>query len=125
MRVKLGGNEYTFREAAGAFGDLGTLVPSFVGLHHDQRLDAQSVLLGFGLVGVVSGFYFRTPMPVQPMKGSPRPRSPTRYGDAWMLWHQPSPLGVLARGWEFTGAVSWLAALTARPVVRGIVLVLA
>ncbi|PYO07180.1 MAG: hypothetical protein DMD75_21620 [Candidatus Rokuibacteriota bacterium] len=67
--MKLGGNEYTFREAAGAFGDLGTLVPFVVGYITINRLDAQSVLLGFGLVGVVSGFYFRTPMPVQPMKG--------------------------------------------------------
>jgi hypothetical protein len=68
--VKLGGNEYTFREAAGAFGDLGTLVPFVVGYITINRLDAQSVLFGFGLVGVVSGFYFRTPMPVQPSIGT-------------------------------------------------------
>lgn len=31
-------------------------------------LEPQSVLLGFGLVAIATGLYFRTPMPVQPMK---------------------------------------------------------
>jgi len=121
--VKLGGNEYTFREAAGAFGDLGTLVPFVVGYITINRLDAQSVLLGFGLVGVVSGFYFRTPMPVQPMKGIAT-TAITHPGTVTpgMLWASALTTGVFWLVMGITGAVSWLAALTARPVVRGIVL---
>ena len=37
--MKLGGNEYTFREAAGGLGDLGTLVPFVVGYITINRLD--------------------------------------------------------------------------------------
>src|SRR5437899_9088884 len=66
--VRLGGNEYNRSEAAGAFGDLGTLVPFVVGYITINRLDPQAVLLGFGLVAIATGLYFRTPMPVQPMK---------------------------------------------------------
>lgn len=40
------GNEYDRRELAGAFGDLGTLVPFVVGYLTVNRLDPQGVLLG-------------------------------------------------------------------------------
>jgi MFS superfamily molybdate transporter len=66
--VKLGGNEYNRSEFAGAFGDLGTLIPFVVGYITITRLDAQGVLLGFGLLAIATGLYFRTPMSVQPMK---------------------------------------------------------
>jgi MFS superfamily molybdate transporter len=62
------GNEYNRRELAGAFGDLGTLVPFVVGYLTINRLDPHGVLLGFGLVAVATGLYFRTPLSVQPMK---------------------------------------------------------
>lgn len=67
-RVNLGGNRFDRSELAGAFGDLGTLVPSVVGYITIARLDAQGVLPGFGLLALATGLYFRTPMPVQPMK---------------------------------------------------------
>jgi len=63
-----GGNRYDRSELAGAFGDLGTLVPFVVGYVTINRLDPQAVLLGFGLIALATGLYFRTPMPVQPMK---------------------------------------------------------
>ena len=44
----LGGNRYDRSELAGAFGDLGTLIPFVVGYITINRLDAQGVLLGFG-----------------------------------------------------------------------------
>ena len=44
----LGGNRYDPSELAGAFGDLGTLIPFVVGYITINRLDAQGVLLGFG-----------------------------------------------------------------------------
>ena len=66
--MKLGGNEFNRSEFAGAFGDLGTLVPFVVGYISVNRLDPQGVLLGFGLLAIATGVYFRTPMSVQPMK---------------------------------------------------------
>src|SRR2546427_12098604 len=66
--MRIGGNTFDRSELAGAFGDLGTLIPFVVGYITINRLDPQGVLLGFGLAAVASGVYFRTPMPVQPMK---------------------------------------------------------
>lgn len=68
MAVRVAGNEYNRLEFAGAFGDLGTLIPFVVRYITVSRLDPQGVLLGFGLLALATGLYFRTPMPVQPMK---------------------------------------------------------
>ena len=66
--MRIAGNEFDRSELAGTFGDLGTLVPFVVGYITITRLDPQGVLLGFGLLAVVTGPYCRIPMPVQPMK---------------------------------------------------------
>jgi predicted benzoate:H+ symporter BenE len=121
--MRIAGNEFNRSELAGAFGDLGTLVPFVVGYITINRLDPQGVLLGFGLLAVVTGLYFRTPMPVQPMKAiatmaiaHPETITPAA------IFVSAIVTGLFWLGLGISGAVSWLAALTARPVVRGIVL---
>jgi hypothetical protein len=47
--VRLGGNDYNLREAAGACGDLGTLIPFLVGYLTIARMDPVGVLVAFGL----------------------------------------------------------------------------
>jgi len=81
------------------------------------------VLLGFGLLAIGTGLYFRTPMSVQPMKAiatvavtHPETITPGA------IFASAIVTGVFWLGMGISGAVSWLAALTARPVVRGIVL---
>jgi MFS superfamily sulfate permease-like transporter len=121
--VRLGGNTYDRAELAGAFGDLGTLVPFVVGYVTLVGLDAQGVLLGFGLVAVATGLYFRTPLSVQPMKaiGTAAIAHPASVTPG-MVWASALVTGFLWLGLAATGAVAWLAALTSRPVVRGLVL---
>lgn len=62
------GNRYDLRELAGAFGDLGTLVPFVAAYVAVVKMDPAPILLGFGLSLIVVGAVFRTPFPVQPMK---------------------------------------------------------
>jgi MFS superfamily sulfate permease-like transporter len=117
------GNRYDRRELAGAFGDLGTLVPFVVGYITIARLDPQGVLLGFGLLALATGLYFRTPMSVQPMKAIAtvaltHPQTVT----PGAIFASAVVTGVFWLGMGVSGAVSWLAALTSRPVVRGILL---
>ncbi len=121
--MRVAGNEFNRSELAGAFGDLGTLVPFVVGYITLNRLDPQGVLLGFGLLAVVTGLYFRTPVPVQPMKaiGTMAIAHPETITPA-AIFVSAVVTGLFWLGLGITGAVSWLAALTARPVVRGIVL---
>jgi hypothetical protein len=51
-----------------AFGDLGTLIPFVVGYLTIARMDPVGVLVAFGLFKIAVGFYFKTPLPIQPMK---------------------------------------------------------
>ena len=55
-------------EFAGAFGDLGTLIPFVVGYITLNKMDPLGILVAFGLFKIFVGLYFRTPVPIQPMK---------------------------------------------------------
>src|SRR5579863_5831872 len=55
-------------EWAGAFGDLGTLIPFVVAYIAVLKVDPFGILFAFGIALVICGLYFRTPFPVQPMK---------------------------------------------------------
>jgi len=113
----------TGMEWAGAFGDLGTLIPFVVGYIAVLHMDPAGILLAFGISKVASGLYYHTPMPIQPMKaiggaaiGQGGVLTPDMvYGSGlvtaaiWLL------LGL-------TGTVDRVAKLASKPVVRGIVL---
>ncbi len=55
-------------ELAGAFGDLGTDLPLIVGMVLAAKLDSASVLIAYGVMQLLTGFVYRLPMPVQPLK---------------------------------------------------------
>jgi predicted benzoate:H+ symporter BenE len=57
-------------EWAGAFGDLGTLIPFVVAYIGVVGMDPFGILFAFGVSLIVCGVYYRTPMPVQPMKAA-------------------------------------------------------
>src|SRR6185437_16193443 len=62
------GNRFDRMEWAGAFGDLGTLIPFVVAYLAVVKVDPCGVLFSFGTAMVVCGLYYKTPFPVQPMK---------------------------------------------------------
>ena len=61
-------NRYDRMEWAGAFGDLGTLIPFTVAYISLLKMDPYGILLAFGIAKIVSGLYYKTPFPIQPMK---------------------------------------------------------
>ena len=63
-----GANRFDRMEWAGAFGDLGTLIPFVVAYIGMLGMDPFGILFAFGVSLIVCGLYYRTPMPVQPMK---------------------------------------------------------
>jgi MFS superfamily sulfate permease-like transporter len=116
-------NRYDLQEFAGAFGDLGTLIPFVVGYITINRMDPAGILVAFGVCKLWAGLYFKTPVPIQPMKA---------IGTA-AITHGGSitPGAIFASGlftgavWGLlglSGAVSWIEKITSRPVVKGIVL---
>lgn len=63
-------NRFDRMEWAGAFGDLGTLIPFVVAYIGVLKMDPFGILVSFGAAMVVCGLYYRTPFPVQPMKAA-------------------------------------------------------
>lgn len=61
-------NRYDRMEWAGAFGDLGTLIPFVAAYIGVLKMDPFGVLFAFGAAMLVCGLYYKTPFPVQPMK---------------------------------------------------------
>src|SRR5512134_2253878 len=61
-------NRYDLHELAGAFGDLGTLIPFVVAYISLLKMDPGGILLAFGGSLIVVGLFYKTPFPVQPMK---------------------------------------------------------
>jgi hypothetical protein len=61
-------NRFDRMEWAGAFGDLGTLIPFSIAYIAVLRIDPFGILFTFGVAAIVCGLYYRTPFPVQPMK---------------------------------------------------------
>ncbi len=61
-------NRFDLPEWAGAFGDLGTLIPFVAAYVSILKMDANGLLVAFGVALIVAGAIYRTPFPVQPMK---------------------------------------------------------
>jgi len=61
-------NRFDRMEWAGAFGDLGTLIPFVVAYISVLKMNPFGVLFAFGVAMVVCGSIYKTPFPVQPMK---------------------------------------------------------
>ncbi|MCL5264458.1 MAG: putative sulfate/molybdate transporter [Chloroflexi bacterium] len=122
-KVVFGGNRYNRSEFAGAFGDLGTFIPFVVAYITVNKMDPLGILLSFGLFKVFVGLYFKTPVSVQPMKaiGGAAIAHPELVTPG-MIWGSGIFTAVLWATMALTGAIGWLEKITAKPVMRGIML---
>jgi MFS superfamily sulfate permease-like transporter len=119
-------NRYDRAELAGAFGDLGTLIPFVVAYINLLGLDPFGVLLGFGVSMVVAGLYYKTPFPVQPMKAigavAATQAAQTAMITAGAVYGATLVTGMIWLILGATGAAKRVVALVSRPVVVGIIL---
>jgi MFS superfamily sulfate permease-like transporter len=121
--MRVWGNEYNKMEFAGAFGDLGTLIPFVVGYITLNKMDPLGILVAFGLFKIFVGLYFRTPVPIQPMKaiGGMAIAHPEAITHG-MIWGSGIFTGLFWLLMGLTGAITWIEKITTKPVVRGIML---
>ncbi len=116
-------NLYNLQEFAGAFGDLGTLIPFVVGYITINHMDPAGHLVGFGAFKLWAGLYFKTPVPIQPMKAIGT--AAITQGGAithGAIFTSGLFTGVVWGLMGFSGAVTWIQKITRRPVVQGIIL---
>jgi len=123
ITMRLWGNDYNKMEFAGAFGDLGTLIPFVVGYITLNKMDPLGILVAFGLFKIFVGLYFRTPVPIQPMKaiGGMAIAHPEAITHG-MIWGSGIFTGLFWLLMGLTGAITWIEKITTKPVVRGIML---
>ncbi len=121
--MRIWGNDYNKMELAGAFGDLGTLIPFVVGYITLCKMDPLGILVAFGLFKIFVGLYFRTPVPIQPMKaiGGMAIAHPGAITQG-MVWGSGIFTGLFWLLMGLTGAITWIEKITTKPVVRGIML---
>jgi MFS superfamily sulfate permease-like transporter len=119
-------NRFDRMEFAGAFGDLGTLVPFLVAYLAVLKMDPAGVLFAFGLAMLVCGFVYRTPIPVQPMKAAgaiaTTQAAQTLTLTPAMVHGASLVTGLIWLILGLTGTAGRVAKLVKRPVVVGIVL---
>ena len=119
--MRLWGNDYNRMEFAGAFGDLGTLIPFVVGYITLNKMDPLGILVAFGLFKIFVGLYFRTPVPIQPMKAiGGMAISHAGTITSGMIWGSGIFTGIFWLLMGLTGAITWIEKITTKPVVRGI-----
>lgn len=121
-----GGNRYDRAEWAGAFGDLGTLLPFVLAYIAVVKIDPLGILLGFGVAMIAAGLYYKTPVPVQPMKAIGAVAA-TQAAQTAIITPQVVFAGGLATGLIWlalgaTGLAQKLSRLVPRPVTIGVVL---
>ncbi len=112
-------------EFAGSLGDLGTLLPIVVAMILINKLSPSTVFLSFGVFYLIAGFYYRLPVPVQPLKAvgalaiaSPALITESVIGAAGIIF------GAILLLLAVTGTVDKIAKLFTQPVIRGIQLAL-
>ena len=119
-------NRYDRMEWAGAFGDLGTLIPFIVAYISLLKMDPYGILLAFGVAKIISGLYYKTPFPIQPMKAIGAVAT-TQAAQTIII----TPNAVYGAGivtgiiWfllGITGAAKKIADVVSRPVAIGIVM---
>ncbi len=114
-------NRYNAMEWAGAFGDIGTLIPFVVAYITILGIDPLGLLFMFGVSKIAAGLFYKTPVPIQPMKAI----------GAAAVAGGITPAALFASGlttglfWlliGLTGTIGLVARLATKPVVRGIML---
>ena len=119
MRYAIRDKRSAISELSGALGDLGTLVPLTVALITVNGLPATSVFFGVGVAYLLTGLFYRLPIPVQPLKAVA----------AIAIARGLPGTAVAAAGWWMGGLLIlfaladlslWLDRFFTRPVIRGI-----
>ncbi|MFA4861719.1 putative sulfate/molybdate transporter [Methanoregula sp.] len=59
---------FSLSELAGSLGDFGTIIPLILAVALVSDVNARYILLFFGIWFIVTGLYYRLPIPLEPMK---------------------------------------------------------
>jgi MFS superfamily sulfate permease-like transporter len=119
-------NSFDRMEWAGAFGDLGTLIPFVVAYIAVLKVAPFGILFSFGMALVACGLFYKTPFPVQPMKAigavATTQAAQTAVITATAVSYASLVTGLIWLVLGVTGAAGRFAKLVPRTITIGIVL---
>ena len=119
-------NRFDRMEWAGAFGDLGTLIPFVVAYIAVLKIEPFGILFSFGAAMLICGLYYKTPFPVQPMKAigavAATQAAQTAVITQGAVYRAGLVTGAIWLILGLTGAATRIAKIVPRTVVIGIVL---
>lgn len=119
MTTGKGGIRFDRNELAGAFGDIGTDLPLVLGMILATGLHSASVLVMFGLMQWFTAFRYRMPMPVQPLKAVAVIVIAQKIAPE-VLYGGGLAIGLVMLLLTLTGAITWIASVVPKAVVRGL-----
>ncbi len=119
--MKIRSYQFDRVEFAGSLGDLGTLIPISLALIIICQLSATTVFLMIGIFYLSCGFFYKLPIPVQPLKvvsaiaiAFPEKITVSILSASGLIF------GIILLLLSFTGLINWIAKFFSIPVVRGI-----
>ena len=106
-------------EFSGAFGDIGILLPLSAALITINGLNPTLIFLFAGILYITAGFYFRVPVPVQPLKAVAiiaisLELSPLQISASGLL------IGTILLIFAFTGIINFINKILSKQIIKGI-----
>jgi len=110
---------FTLSELGGAFGDIGTDFPLITSMVLICGFESASVLIVFGILQILSGMYYKIPMPVQPLKAIAAISIAEKI-QAPIILVAGIILGAIIMGLTLSGLLKKLAKIIPKSTVRGL-----
>lgn len=119
ITMKIKSFEFNIRELAGSMGDFGTLFPLAIGYIAVCGLNPAGFLVMMGVANIVTGLFYRLPMPIEPMKAL----AVIAIAQHWtpsMIYASGFAMGIIWLFLALSGIINWITRFTPNSVVRGI-----
>ncbi len=113
------GLDFKWNEWTGAFGDLATFIPLFLGLVLVAGLPPGRTLILVGCFYIITALVFKLPIPVQPLQAVAAIVMAKKLGMP-ILEAAGIEMGVLLLALAFTGSVYWLEKIFDKTIIKGI-----
>jgi predicted benzoate:H+ symporter BenE len=117
--MKIFGTNFNKHELAGAFGDIGTDLPLIAAMIVAADMNATQVLILFGAAQILTGFYYKLPMPVQPLKAIATIVITQKVGMN-ILTGAGLSVGVVMLLLSLSGALDFAVRMIPKSVIRGL-----
>lgn len=117
--MKIKSFEFSLRELAGSMGDFGTLFPLAIGYIVVCGLNPAGFLVMMGLCNIITGFIYRLPVPIEPMKIIAIMAIAQQWTPS-MVYASGFGMGVIWIILATTGIIELIAKVTPNSVIRGI-----